>query len=403
MHVVVLGGGYAGVTLMRALERDLPVDVELTLVNDSPTHLVQHELHRVIRRPAVAGEISIPLTDLLERATVHVGVVESIDTERRTVHLEDETHLEDGTLTYDFCAVCLGAETAFYGLESVREHALPLKRVGDATAIRSGVQRALESESETTDIVVGGAGLSGIQVAGELAALLEESAPERVDDGTASVTLLEQAATVAPEFDRSFQEATRDVLERVGVDVRTESTVTDAGESTVTVRSADENSPRTLRADVFVWTGGISGQDALEGERPQVNRTLRLDDRTFVVGDAARVIDAEGEAVPASAQSAVREAIVVAESIRRLIEYEHQGGVFEPRLESFTFESPGWLVSVGDDAVAQVGPSVFTGAPAKALKTTVGVGYLSSIGSVREAVDLVQNELCASSHSRQSQ
>ncbi|WP_207590148.1 FAD-dependent oxidoreductase [Halomontanus rarus] len=380
MHVVVLGAGYAGLTLTRLLERNLPPDVDITLVDQSPNHLVQHELHRVIRRPAIADEITVSLTDAVERATVRVAQVEGIDADERTVVLSD------GTLSYDVGAICLGARTAYYGLEGVREHATPLKRLEDAQQIRTDFWTACEGTGEPR-IVVGGAGLSGVQVAGELAELArEEGGREGVD---ASVTLLEQFSDVAPNFPSNFQHAVRDALEARGVDVRTETTVTAADEDLVSLEGA-----AALPYDLFVWTGGIRGPDALKGDRPSVRSDLRLTDRTFALGDAARVVDATGEAVPASAQSAVREARTVAENVSRIVAAERDpGAVFTPRLESFEFESPGWLVSVGDGAVAQVGPAVFTGRAAKALKTTVGVGYLSSVGAIGNAVDLVSEEL----------
>jgi NADH dehydrogenase len=125
-----------------------------------------------------------------------------------------------------------------------------------------------------------------------------------------------------------------------------------------------------------------------------VRAPLRFEDGTFVVGDAARVVDADGTAVPASAQSAVKAARVAADNVSRLVEYRlgDRSG-FEPRLRNFRFDAPGWLVSVGDGTVAQVGSAVFTGPAAKTLKTTVGAGYLTSVGSVRQAVDLVSDAL----------
>ena len=374
MHVVVLGAGYAGLTLTRLLERGLPDDVALTLVDESPDHLVQHELHRVIRRPGLADDITVPLTDAVDRATVRVARVEDVDTDERTVFLSD------GSLSYDVGAICIGAGTAFYGLEGVREHAIPLKRLEHAARIRSAALEAFGRSDPR--LVVGGAGLSGIQVAGELAELARE------EGATAQVTLLEQFDDVAPNFPSNFRRAVRRALEDQGVVVRTGTTVVDADEASV-VLEGDERLP----SDVFVWTGGIRGPDALEGMRPSVRGDLRLTDRTFALGDAARVVDVNGEPVPASAQTAVRQARTVAENVSRLVEYDRDGGVFEPRLESYTFESPGWLVSVGNDAVAQLGPAIVTGRAANALKTTVGAGYLSSVGAIRNAADLVQEEL----------
>ncbi|WP_049925147.1 NAD(P)/FAD-dependent oxidoreductase [Halopiger goleimassiliensis] len=368
MHVVVLGAGYAGLTLTRLLETELPDDVDLTLVDRSPDHLVQHELHRVIRRPELADGIAVSLPAVLERATVQVGEVEEIDRAERTVTLSS------GTLSYDVAAICLGARTAYYGLENVREHAIPLKSLSDALAIRS---RAREVLADDGHVVVGGAGLSGIQVAGELAALVREQGSD------ASVTLLEQQPAVAPSFPAAFQTATARALEEQGVIVRTDVAVTGAGPTHVAVDSGDR-----LPSDLFVWTGGIAGTAAV-GDRPTVEADLRLDERTFAFGDAVRVVDAEGTAVPASAQAAVRQARTAATNVHRVVDSEDA----DPSLETFTFDSPGWLVSVGDDAVAYVGGSVLTGRAAKAIKATVGVGYLSAIGARRNAADVAYSEL----------
>ncbi|MFC4543826.1 NAD(P)/FAD-dependent oxidoreductase [Halosolutus amylolyticus] len=379
MHVVVLGAGYAGLTLTRLLERDLPSDVDITIVDESPDHLVQHELHRVIRRPELAAEITVSLPAALDRATVRVARVEAIDRDARVISLSD------GDLSYDLAAICLGAQTAFYGLEGVPEYGTPLKRLSHASRIR---RRALAvCRRDDARIVVGGAGLSGVQVAGELAALARE------EGSTASVTVLEQLDRVAPGFPANFGRAVRRALEDCGVEVRTDATVIEADAERVTLESDD-----AVPYDQFVWTGGIRGPDALAGDRPTVDGDLRLDEHMFALGDAARVVDADGDAVPASAQSAVREARTAAENIARLVDARSsESAPLDPHLETFSFDSPGWLVSVGDDAVAQVGPAVFTGRPAKTLKTSVGVGYLSSIGAARNAVDLVSREFSSES------
>ncbi|WP_435179428.1 NAD(P)/FAD-dependent oxidoreductase [Halorussus sp. AFM4] len=386
MRVAVLGAGYAGLTLARKLERNLPDDADVLVVERTGRHLVQHELHRVVRRPSLADDIAVDLDDVLDRAEVREAEVADVDPDAGTFTLSSGERVD-----YDYCAVCLGAETAFYDLPGVEEHAAPLKTLDHAERIRADFLDALEAgqagenENSSARVVVGGAGLSGVQVAGELAAFArEEGARDAV-----TITLLEQFDSVAPSFPENFQSAVRDQLEARDVEVRTRTAVAAADEEAVELGSGER-----LAYDQFVWTGGIRGPDALDGERPEVNNTMRLGDGTFVVGDAARVVDADGEPVPASAQAAVREARAVADSIARLVEYDREGGgVFEPRPDRFAFDSPGWLVSVGDGAVAQVGPTVLTGRAARALKTTVGAGYLSSVGAIRNAADLVSEEL----------
>ena len=376
MRVVVLGAGYAGLTLARRLESKLPETVDLVVVDEADQHLVQHELHRVIRRPAVEDAITVPLRDALDRATIRATRVEDLDRDSRRVYLRD------GTLDYDYAAVCLGAQTAFYDLPGVDEHGIPLKRLAHAHRIRDAVLDACEVDGHA---VVGGAGLSGVQVAGELAALADERGADL------DVTVLERLDSVAPAFPEAFQSAVHDALDAAGVTVHTNARVTGA------TAEAVELDDRTVPYDAFVWTGGIRGPDALGSDRPVVRGDLRLDDHTFAVGDAARVVDADGEAVPASAAAAIREARTVATNVDRLVRWELDGGDaaegFPPKLDPFRFDAPGWIASVGDDAVATVGPKVFTGAAARTMKATVGAGHLSSVGAISRAADLVREEL----------
>jgi len=374
MRVAVLGGGYAGLTAAKRLEGTLPESTELVVVDESGTHLVQHELHRVIRRPALAEDITFPLAEVLKRADVLTGRVEAVDAAAGRVELADGE-----TLDYDAGVVALGAETAFFDLPGIEAHATPLKRIEHTRAIRERVEPVLEADGR---VLVAGAGLSGVQVAGELAAMRREA------DSEAGVVLLEQQDTVAPTFGEQFQEAVRAELDQCGVDVRTGRAVTGADESSVTVEGG-----ASVRHDALIWTGGIRGPAALSGDRPQVRSDLRLSGDTFVAGDVARVVDDRGSAVPASARTAIGQARVAATNAARIVEARSEPAAFAPRLDRYVDADPGWIVSVGDGAVAQVGETVVTDGSALALKTSVGAGYLSRVGAIGHAVDLVWAEL----------
>jgi NADH dehydrogenase len=379
MRVAVFGAGYAGLTVARRLERRLPEDVDIVVVDESATHLLQHELHRVIRRPSLAETISVSLDDALDRADIRRATVTNVDTDRGQATLETDDGEE--TLDYDAAAVCLGAQTAFYGIPGLREHAIPLKRLDDAERIH---ERALAEEA--TDVVVGGAGLSGVQAAGELAALSAEA------DLGLDVTLVEMADHIAPGFDTTFAAALRRELEARDVHIETDATVAEAGAESVHLEDGG-----TLATDLFVWTGGIRGPDALGGERLRPKSDLAVGDRTFVVGDAADVVDDAGRAAPASAQTAVRQARVAAANVQRVINarrVEDEAPPEDaPRFETYEYDSPGWVVSVGDGAIALVGPLVLSGDPARAAKAAIGAGHLSSVGAIESAAELVRNEL----------
>ena len=373
MHVAVLGAGYAGISLTRKLETALPPEDDITLVDERDTHLVQHLVHRVVSHPSLAADLQLPVTDLLDRATFRQSEVTDFDADTGTVELAD------GSLSADYLAVCFGAQTAFYDLPGVRDHATPLKRVEHADRIRADFEPIQDSGGS---VVVGGAGLSGIQIAGELAAMAEDA------PGDVEINLVERLDTVAPNFPAAFQRAVDEELRDRGVVVHTGRAVESADDDSLSFADGDE-----LEYDQFVWTGGLAGQDAVGGDRPAVRADLRLGDRAFVAGDAARVVDSDGQPVPASAQTAVRQADVAATNIGKLLGHERTGDGFAPRLDRYRYTELGWLVSVGDGAVAQVGGQIVRGPAAKALKTTVGAGYLTSVGAIENASQYVREKV----------
>jgi NADH dehydrogenase len=371
MRLVVLGGGYAGLVAARTIERHLPEQADLVVVDETGDHLIQHELHRVVRRPALSAHLTVPLASVLNRADVITERVESVDPGLRTVSLANGE-----TLEYDAAAVCLGAETADYDRPGIDTYGQPLKRLSDAHAIREQFESLVGDGG--ANIVVGGAGLSGIQVAGELAALVDRESLA----GAIEITLVEMAETVAPGFPSRLQETLVQELQKSSVSLRLNTTIQRASEESVETASGGE-----LPADQFIWTGGIKGSRALGGTRPDVRSDLALAEHTFVAGDAAQVIDGDGQPVPATAQAAVAAGEVCGRNVLRSV------GRGPDRPARFTFDSLGWLVSVGDEAVAQVGPSVFTGPAARTLKASAGLRYLAEVGAIREALRVISAEL----------
>jgi NADH dehydrogenase len=364
MRIAVLGAGYAGLALARSLEQRLAPDDDLVVVDERSSHLVQHRLHRVIRKPSIAEDLEVPLSTVLARASHRQASVESVDADAGTVSLDD------GELAYDLGAVAIGARTDFHGLEGVAEHGTPLKRLDHAERIRADALSLIDGGGGR--VVVGGAGLSGVQVAGELVAL----ADERDAGDTVDVHLIEQADRVAPTFPDEFRRAVDAELRDRGVVVETHRAVERATGDRIVLSDGTE-----MAYDQFVWTGGITGQAAMGGARPTVRARLRLGRRTFGLGDAVTVVDADGTAVPASAQTALAQADVAATNLGRLADHRRHGRRgFEPPLATYRYDPRGWVVTVGEGTVATVGPTVLTGAPARAVKRGIGARYRRSLG-----------------------
>jgi NADH dehydrogenase len=376
--VVVLGSGYAGTGVVSRLEAELDAGDELVWVSDVDHHLVLHESHRVVRDPAVADLITLPIDEVAGTSTRFVeGSVAGLSGDEREVRLEDGR-----TIGFDYAVVALGSRTAFYGIPGLEEHALTLKGLEDAREIHDAVTTAANEATadEPARVVVGGAGLSGIQVAGEVAALSEERGLP------VEIRLVEALEEILPGNDDSVQSALRGLLEDEDVEILTDDPITNAEPD---VLHFDERDP--LAYDVLVWTGGITGQAAMENsdvetehERVIADSTFATsNDRVFAVGDSAVLEgDGNGNPVPPTAQAAWQAAEVAAENVLRRMDGRP--------LETWTYDDKGTLISVGDEAVAH-GVSLFPfvdtfgGFPAEFLKKFVAARWIADVTSWNRA------------------
>lgn len=362
MEICVVGGGYAGVVLAQSLESRLPQAAHVYLIDDSGVHELKHEIHRIVRDPTRERYLRFSLNELFSKTTIVRETVEDIDPDSPRVRCADGR-----TFDPTYIAICIGASQATGGIPGATAHARSLGTIDDARGIRGGVQ----SLQPNTHISIVGAGLSGVQLAGELAELREDI----------TVVLYEQADYVAPTFPQPFRGAIRQQLEQLGVRVVTSAEITGVDTNGLTVVDGE-----FVEHDLCVWTGGLSASSAV-GSRPQVPADLRWTHSTFVVGDAARVVDSMGRSVPASAKTAIEQADVCARNIDRLVRCEDDA-LFPPRLDRYKPGRTAWAVSVGDEAVALVGDTVVTGAPAQLIKATATARYLTRIGRPREAAQL---------------
>jgi len=378
-QVVVLGSGYAGAGAIRSLERSLDGEAEVTWVSDVDHHLVLHESHRCIRDPAVREHVTIPVEEIKSAGTQFVQArVTGLDTERRIVELAD------GELPYDYVLVGLGSQTAFFGVDGLQKHAHTLNGLDDALAIHDDLKRVTReaSDAEPAQVVVGGAGLTGIQVAGEIAEFRDER------DAPVEVRLVEGLEEIYPGSDPSLQAALRSLLERRDVSITTGEFIAEVDERAVHTAEDGE-----YEYDLLVWTGGIAGHDELRDAevqkdernfRLQAGRTFRTsDERVFALGDAALVEQPGGEFAPPTAQAAWQAAAVAGENIARAVRGDP--------LSEWSHEDKGTVVSVGDDAVAHdvfVVPfvSTFDGLPARLLKKAIAVRWIRDLTDTRTAL-----------------
>jgi len=382
--LVVLGSGYAGTGAVVSIEEELGDRVDLTWISDTDYHLVLHEAHRIIRNPSIKEKITIPVDAIKEPDTRFVqGRAEGIDTDAREVDLEDGS-----TVSYDWLVVAVGSRTAFFGIDGLREHALTLNGLDDALAINDAITGAARdaTREDPAQVVVGGAGLSGVQSAGEIAEFRDrQHAP--ID-----VHLVEGLDSVFPPGEPELQGKLDRMLRDLGVNVMTGEFITEVDEETVYVGEDTE-----LDYDVLVWTGGITGQNCAANTPVEKDeRSNRLvasssfrtsDDRVFALGDTALIDQPDDEDAPPTAQAAWQAAEHVGENLRRVMN--------DQPLREWTYDDKGTLISVGDAAVAydvedpylglKSPVRLFSGTPAEHAKKFVATRWIKSVAGTAAA------------------
>lgn len=369
--VVVLGAGYAGAGAIQQLETELDSTAEIVWISNTDYHLVLHESHRCIRDPAVQESIKIPIEEIKSDRTRFIeGEVVGMDVDEQTVELAAGDAVE-----YDYVLVALGSQTAYYGIPGLDEQSLTLKSLDDALEIHERVKEAAETatRSDPARVAVGGAGLSGIQTAGEVAEFRD------IHNAPIEITLIEALEEIFPSGSAAIQQALRQELEDAGVEILTNDPVTEADDSKIYFDGRDP-----VEYDVFVWTGGITGRDALESaavtkEHNRVNAESTFqtsDEHVFAIGDSA-IIDQGDIPAPPTAQAAWQAAEVAGENIARAVENRP--------LKTWTHKDKGTVISVGEDAVASdvmfMPIETFGSVPAQTLKKFIAARWIADLTS----------------------
>jgi NADH:ubiquinone reductase (H+-translocating) len=378
-HVLILGGGFAGLSAARGLAS---APVRLTVVDRSNHHLFQPLLYQVATAGLAAPSIAAPLRFILRKqqnTTVLMDEALDVDLGRRRVRFID------GELDFDFLIVATGSTHAYFGHDEWEPYAPGLKTLEDAFTIRRRILMAFENAERETDpqrrqawlnfVVVGG-GATGVELAGTLAEIARHTLPREFrhcDPRQSSVLLVEAGPRVLPAFDPLLSEKARLQLERLGVGVLTGSAVTtiDAG--------GVHLGERRLDAHTVLWAAGVAASPlgALLGAptdragRVQVlgDLTLPGHDHVFVVGDLASIAT-DGKPVPGVAPAAKQ----MGEYVARLIRARLAG---DATPSPFRYRDDGALATIGRlAAVAQFGRLKLSGALAWWVWLTAHVYFL---------------------------
>jgi NADH dehydrogenase len=328
-RIVIVGAGFGGLFAARALAR---VAADVTLVDRHNYHLFQPLLYQVATAGLPPSDVAWPIRSILHRqrnATVLLGEVTAIDSANRHAQLRDRT------IPFDYLVVATGSTHSYFGRDHWQQFAPGLKSIDDATLIRRRILKAFEAAEMESDaarrrrllqFVIVGAGPTGVELAGTIAELAHHTLAadfRRIDPRSARILLIEAGPRVLATFQQRQSAYAQRSLEKLGVQVRLNTQVTDCDEGGVTV------SAERIDSETVIWAAGVAASPAGRWLNAATDRAGRVlvqpdlsipqDPTIFVIGDAALVTTPDGHRVPGVAPAAKQQGRYVANVIRARI------------------------------------------------------------------------------------
>jgi NADH dehydrogenase len=296
-HVVVIGGGFAGLSFVRRLAKaDLH---KITLIDKNNYNYFTPLLYQVATSFLEPASISYPFRKLFKKSAIsfRMASLSRIDTVANRLYLDDGHHLD-----YDMLVLAAGSKTNFFGNESIRHNAFSLKGIDDALNLRNDLINTLEKAANEHDleqkkkllrIVIAGGGPTGVEVAGMLAefreCILGMEYPELSKD-MAEIYLIDGAAQLLSPMSRKSQAAAYKVLTRRGVQIKLNTQVVSYEDEVIHLSDGE-----VIKAGTLIWAAGviantfngISNNSVGKGRRlttDQYNRVIGYDN-IYAIGD----------------------------------------------------------------------------------------------------------------------
>ena len=378
-RVVIIGAGFAGLAAAKALGNS---SFDVTVIDRHNYHLFQPLLYQVATAGLSPADIASPIRSILSGNKNTNVILANVS----AIHLDEKTVIaEDRHIPYDILIIATGAQHAYFGHDDWAVHAPGLKRVDDATYLRRRILVAFEKAETEPDsdrrrgflnfVVVGG-GPTGVEMAGAIAELARKVLAadfRKIDPRKARVILVQGLSKVLPSFPPALSDRAREDLERLGVEVRLNQTVTQ--------RDADGVALGTERIDAatVVWAAGVMASPAgswlgVETDavgRIKVNPDLSLPGHPeiFVAGDTSHCLGVSGTPLPGVAPVAKQQG----EYLGRLLKARGQGTYVPP----FRYRDFGMMATIGrKSAVAQLWGAHFDGLFAWLLWSAAHIYYL---------------------------
>ncbi|MHB8466602.1 MAG: NAD(P)/FAD-dependent oxidoreductase [Acidimicrobiales bacterium] len=359
-HVVIVGAGFGGLALARALRGE---PVRVTLVDRHNFHTFQPLLYQVATAGLEGESIAHAVRGIFHgqsNVDVRLATVVGADLEARILNVADGP-----PVPYDQLVLACGASSASFGISGVEENGFPLKTLDDALVLRSHLLRQFELadadhglvDEGALNVIIAGGGPTGVEMAGALAELssrvLAKDHPH-LDLSRARTILVEAGDRLLPTFDTRLGDHARRTLEARGVEVLLGAAVDKVTTQTVHLKGAIDN---VVPTRTLVWAAGVRasalaaamGLPTDRAGRVPVGQDLRVDGHPeiWVIGDVGGAVGVDGRAFPQLAPVAMQQGKFVASAMRKLRDAKAPG--------TFRYRDRGSMATIGrNDAVAEL-------------------------------------------------
>jgi len=369
--IVIIGGGFAGTTLARDLENRLPSSHRIVLISAESYTTFNPMLAEVVGASVFPEQVVAPIRQMVKRTQFIMAKVTDVDVKQRIVHADTLAGMRE--IAYEHLVFAFGMRANMALVPGMEEHALPLKLVGDAMAIRNRVlQRIARIELETDSelrqrlghfIVIGG-GFSGVEVAGELADFIHSARRyyPLVHEHELRVTILQDADRLLLELPEALGLTAAQSMSKRGIAVRLKARAAKVDENGVTLASSDVIPGATVICTIGSKPTALVERLAVPTQRGRIetepDMSVRGVPQAWAIGDCALVKNAANDQFsPPTAQFAVAQAQQLAMNIAQQI-------MAQPT-HQFSYESKGMMATIGHmNGVAQVYGIRLSGIPA---------------------------------------
>lgn len=350
-RVIIIGAGFGGLSVAKALANK---DVDVSLIDKHNHHLFQPLLYQVATAALTAAEIAMPIRQIMRKANnvaVYMNEINEIDQDKKIVRT-----IYGREFSYDYLVIATGARHSYFGKDEWSEFAPGLKTIEDAREIRQRVLTAFEKAemAETEEdrkaylnFVIVGAGPTGVELAGAIAELANETLRgdfHHITPESARIILVDAAPRILMGFDEALSQKARKQLESLGVEIRLDAMVKNIEVGFVSFGE------ETLPARTIIWAAGVQASPAGKWLDAEMDRTGRVivdnhlnvpnDQDIYIIGDTAHYLPEGAEhPLPGIAPVAKQMGEYVANDLLKRIKNNKRG--------AFKYKDYGSMATIG--------------------------------------------------------